>query len=381
MSVFKRGAIFYYDFILHGVRYAATTKKKNRREAEKVETKVRREEEGRINAATSKEPNSLTFGDAMGRLHKERWSRTRDAKKTLARIERLITLLGADTPLSAIDNAAISRLSVSLRARVTPSGREIADATVNRYLSTLKTLFVVACREWQVIPSVPYIKTTKEPQGRLRTFSVGEETRIQEILREKEQPHYTEVADLFVLLADTGMRLGEAVALECRDVNMESELIHVWENKGDRPRSIPMTARVKGLLQPRKLSGEQTGVAKIFSVTSCASVEAMWRRGIKRKMRDDGSPEFPGAVIHAYRHTYASRLVSMGVPLYTVQKLLGHASSKMTERYAHLAPESFQASAKLLDSLVNINSVTNAKEVANDVGSVVGECVSQQHIG
>jgi hypothetical protein len=42
-------------------------------------------------------------------------------------------------------------------------------------------------------------------------------------------------------------------ALECRDVNMDTELIHIWENKEDRPRSIPMTARVKQLLQPRKL--------------------------------------------------------------------------------------------------------------------------------
>ena len=43
--------------------------------------------------------------------------------------------------------------------------------------------------------------------------------------------------------------------------------------------------------------------------------------------------------IHDLRHTYASLAVNGGSNLYEVQKLLGHASSQMTQRYAHLADE------------------------------------------
>jgi site-specific recombinase XerD len=50
--------------------------------------------------------------------------------------------------------------------------------------------------------------------------------------------------------------------------------------------------------------------------------------GIKKK----------GLHIHSLRHTFASWLVQDGVPLYEVQKLLGHSTITVTEIYAHLQP-------------------------------------------
>jgi site-specific recombinase XerD len=42
--------------------------------------------------------------------------------------------------------------------------------------------------------------------------------------------------------------------------------------------------------------------------------------------------------LHTLRHTYISHLVMAGVPLRTVQKLAGHSTVAVTERYSHLAP-------------------------------------------
>ena len=52
-----------------------------------------------------------------------------------------------------------------------------------------------------------------------------------------------------------------------------------------------------------------------------------------------------GLRVHDLRHSFASALVNQGVPIYDVQKLLGHQSIKTTERYSHLSSERLRQSA------------------------------------
>ena len=56
-----------------------------------------------------------------------------------------------------------------------------------------------------------------------------------------------------------------------------------------------------------------------------------------------------GASFKTLRHTAASYMVQQGVPLYEVQKILGHSSPAMTQRYAHLAPDHLKGAASALD--------------------------------
>jgi len=54
---------------------------------------------------------------------------------------------------------------------------------------------------------------------------------------------------------------------------------------------------------------------------------------------------------HDLRHTFATRLVQAGVDIYKVQRLLGHKSPVMTQRYAHHYPESLRAGVEILDQV------------------------------
>ena len=56
--------------------------------------------------------------------------------------------------------------------------------------------------------------------------------------------------------------------------------------------------------------------------------------------------------LHDLRHSFASLLVNNGVPLYTVQKLLGHTQLKTTQRYAHLSEETLAEAAEVVGTAI-----------------------------
>ena len=60
----------------------------------------------------------------------------------------------------------------------------------------------------------------------------------------------------------------------------------------------------------------------------------------------------PDVRLHDLRHSFASFLVNHGISLYVVQGLLGHASPRMTQRYAHLAPQTLLDAAEIVSGVV-----------------------------
>ena len=71
--------------------------------------------------------------------------------------------------------------------------------------------------------------------------------------------------------------------------------------------------------------------------------------------------ELPKTRFHDLRHTFATRLVQIGVDLYKVQKLMRHKSPMMTRRYAHHYPESLRDGVETLDR-ISIISAQSTKE-------------------
>lgn len=58
-------------------------------------------------------------------------------------------------------------------------------------------------------------------------------------------------------------------------------------------------------------------------------------------------------VFHTLRHTFASWLVQKGVVLSEVAELMGHASTKMTERYAKLSPKSKRIAVNIIGEMLH----------------------------
>jgi len=82
------------------------------------------------------------------------------------------------------------------------------------------------------------------------------------------------------------------------------------------------------------------------------------RRSFLAACRTAGLKDFR---IHDMRHTFAAWLVSDGVALTEVRDLLGHSTVKVTERYAHLAPENLRKAVARLENMSRSGHVDDMK--------------------
>lgn len=279
--------------------------------------------------------DKVNLKDAFAMAFTDHWQFQRNWKSTTSNIKSIMEILGESTPIEAVANEkAIQKLVKQLKAQGN------SPATINRKLSTLQTLFRLAYGEWGTLKTMPrFTKArTKEKNGRIRVLSLEEEQKLIQVLTDMGQ---LEMAHLVQVLVDTGMRLGEALKMTLEDIDFPNNAIRIWENKTDKPRSVPMTRMVQGVIS-KVAKGRAEG--KLWTLGH-NQVEYTWRKA-RAAM---GLSQDKGFVIHALRHTCASRLVQRGVSLYVVKELLGHSSIQVTERYAHLNTAALQEAVNLLE--------------------------------
>ncbi|GFO55585.1 hypothetical protein GMSM_25920 [Geomonas sp. Red276] len=329
MSVYKRGKVFVMDFVINGERVFKSTGKTTKREARAVETAER----AKIlsGATTQQKAAKLSLSDAIDQTYETKWKSNKDGYGSYRRAVKLVEHMGNVT-LQSIGDDAVERLVRKLEST------GVEPSTINRYLAPLKTIL----KHHRL--QADFIKLRKEKTGRIRVLSKDEELRVIELLRESvskgKKGYYQDAADMVIVLLDTGMRLSELLNLRYEDVSFSNNLISIWINKGDRPRSLPMTKRVRTIMEQR----QETGRDKPFTV-SVDEAERAWQ-WVRAEMGLSRDKEF---VPHSLRHTCASRLVNGGVDLYVVKELLGHSSIQITERYAHLSPTKLVQAVEALE--------------------------------
>jgi len=343
MTLYKRGKYWYMDFQESGIRIAKSTRKTNKAEALIVENRERRLLRWEVGPQpkTDHPPTSIpiSFSDAIERAYRERWSRNKTGKETKRKLQYCNKLFG-NPLLSEIDETDVLRLRNILRRK------KRADATINRYLAALKTLFIMAGREWRAIDQIPFIKLTREFNQRLRIISEDEEAELIKTLRmmgKDPRSYAPHVADLVEVLIDTGMRLGEALQLIYRQhIDEDHHTINLYSGmtKNKRPRCIPMTTRAKRVLHKRSRKFK----IRLFPFKN-STVGHIFAKA-RKKVGLEHDKEF---VLHACRHTCASRMVQRGVDLYLVKQILGHSSITVTERYAHLNVDRLWDGIKVLE--------------------------------
>jgi integrase len=204
-------------------------------------------------------------------------------------------------------------------------------ATVNRYLSALRS-----CWNWGraagLVPQDhrwPTRLLLREDNERQRYLTDNE---LKQLIEAAEDHSHTMHAAV-VLSVACGLRQGELLNLKWQDIDLDAQRIRILRSKTDQARTVFLPASAVAALRALK----RQSVISTKAVFLSESGEALNRGTIRIRwlvIRDAaGLKDFRW---HDMRHSCASFLAQNGATLLEIGSVLGHRSTSVTRRYAHL---------------------------------------------
>jgi integrase len=219
----------------------------------------------------------------------------------------------------------------------------VKPATVNRELTVAKHMLTKAV-EWELILDNPFrrVRSLSVPRCTERVLDYDEEIKL---LVACDRVRSRFLRPLVLLALHTGMRRGELLSLEWSRIDFEQRTIRIINAKSSAgTRIIPMNTTVHTLLSD--LVKKASSPLVFPSNRKLGEKLLDLKKGFKKAVQLAGIPHFR---FHDTRHTFATRLVRVGVDIVSVQHLLGHSKITMTARYAHSLADAKMAAVIKLD--------------------------------
>ena len=261
--------------------------------------------------------------------------------------------------------------SIHLQEYYNKLGKTKTFSQIKKLNKLLKSFFIYAENEGYVAKNpcnnitIPNKHESNNKEKSIQFFTEEEIS----VLKQAIKGHRFE--NLILTAIGTGLRQGELLALQWKNVNLKDKYIriedslktvYVFDSNGNKTRK-------KILQKPKSKDSERVvylpdNLVKLFttfthngdfvfhnedgSPLSEKTLFDSWKRLLKAN-------NIPHRKFHALRHTYASLLLLKGVDLKTVQELMGHSDITITQIYLHIVPKS------KTDAVNRINSIFNEK--------------------
>lgn len=258
-----------------------------------------------------------------------------DYQTTYRALERY---LGGRTPLAAIAARDLQAFLASLD--------HLAAKTLLNYHTGLSALWTWALAEGlvdrHIVHDIPRPKPEKPDivpltKQDLQLLLAGAQ-RSQEYRRGDQRPtdHHrpTELRDraILLLLVDTGLRASELVSLCIYQADLRNARITVT-GKGKKERSLPISARTSRALWKYLQSRPDADrkAAPLFATRTGSHID---RNSLRQLLQRIGARQgVPGVTLHRFRHTFAINFLRNGGNIYALQRMLGHETLSMVQRY------------------------------------------------
>lgn len=304
-------------------------------QARKALSRLERKAE-KDHALEVKDVSDISTEDLLERFR--RYQKINLRPSTYERLDGIISTLKANLPAKA---RHVTKNDVAKFIETRMSGEDaVAPATVRKEVQTLRYALKLAVELWDYLRVNPAqsVRLPKVRDEKPRFLTPNE-------LRAALEAAPEWMRAPIALAAATGMRRGELLSLKWLDFDFSQKLIYLRSatTKTAEPRVIPLTPAAETVLG--SLPQGKPG-ARVFAHVDPAKLSVYTRRVFATLGIEDAS-------FHTLRHTAASWMVQAGVSLYSTGQILGHKTPRMTQRYAHLAPEHLATAAgKLSEAMM-----------------------------
>lgn len=217
--------------------------------------------------------------------------------------------------------------------------RKLSQGTLSAAYSGIKVFWEqILVRKW------PAQRIPRSRQAR-RLPQVLSVTEVRALLTATENLKHR---SLLETLYATGVRLGEVVKLEFRDIQADRDLLLVRSGKGNKDRRTVLPATLLGHLRhyyrtyrPERYLFEGRTPGRHLSRRTVQAVFQQARQRIGLRGKRVG--------VHVLRHSFATHQLEAGLDLPTLQSILGHRHLRTTARYLHVTGDITPRAQDLLD--------------------------------
>ncbi|HMM85335.1 site-specific integrase [Azohydromonas sp.] len=355
LRVQPSGKRTFYCQIARGKRVkVGSTSHLTLKQAEERAKAIMRDPEAALQAR--KAPAGTTLRDLVDGDYKTfATAHKKDAEATLKRIR------AAWAPLldRRVDEITATDVE-ALRTKRLVAGR--APSTINRDVAALSSVLTYWAKQSKTenpLRGDGFDKVEEPDDKRVRYLTKDEAARLRQALADRDDAARAErerynawrrqrglpqlpaigrfadhVSPMVLITLNTGLRQGELFALTWEAVNLDLRQITVKAAtaKSNKTRVIPLNDEALDVFNAIKPT---IAAGLVFKSPKTGGMFTDTKKAWANLCEAAKLVDFRW---HDMRHDFASQLVVRGVSLYAVQALLGHGSSVMTQRYAHLRP-------------------------------------------
>lgn len=318
-NLYRRGAIWWVRFTHEGREYRRSTGKDSLHDARAVRSLV----------IESVKPRPVGEAHSFEEMVDQYFEREARSIKPGTAKRYLLSARALSATFGNRDLRDISRKDVSDYIALRRAGG-IADATIRRDLAALSVMLNAAVG-WEWLDSNPIrrVRLRLKESARTRFLTPAEWKKLSAAM----DPDLKAIATLAV---ETGLRLGEILNLEWRDIDRQRREIRVREGKTGG-RVVPASQTAVDVL--RAVSRPARAGLVFSRLGTDGPVPLVVSRVSQRFAAAAANAGIADVRFHDLRHTFASWKVQQGHDLYAIQRTLGHKGPQMTQRYAHLRTE------------------------------------------